>query len=158
MEIGAEHERRRAIPVPARLDHLAVGNDCFECELQPGIRTARIDHDVSVPRCVCDVGEAHPELVGYLFSRWVDVDQRDVDTRDAAQEACDAATDHARADDGDTVADDRRGVPQHIDGRFDRAREHGSACRDSIRNRYDGISGYDKRGLVGEKRENDLSR
>jgi hypothetical protein len=125
--------------------------------LQPSIRSARVDHDVAIERWVRDVGEADAELIRDLFSRWVHVDQRDVNARDTPQESCDAATDHAGTDYRDTVTDDRRGVPEHIDGRFDRAREHGATCRDSSGDRCDGASGDDKCGLMREKRENDLS-
>jgi hypothetical protein len=157
MEVGAKYQRDRPISVPARLDHFAIGDDSFECELQPRIRTAGIDHEVSLPRCPRTVGEVDTEMIGYRLSCRVHIDERHRDAGDAVEQARDAATDHPRTNNRDAIADHGSGIPKHIDRRFDGARKHGPARRDSIRHRYDGVGAYDKRGLVGEERENDLS-
>ena len=49
------------------------------------------------------------------------------------EQARDAAADHAGADDGDPVADQRRGVPQRVDRGLDGAGEHGALRRHVVR-------------------------
>ncbi|MDY7556373.1 hypothetical protein [Cryobacterium sp. 10C3] len=145
MEIGAQHERDRAIAVPARLEDLTVGDHCFEGELQPGGRTARVDYDVPVTRRPRDVGETNAQSIRNHLARRVDVDQSDLDPGDAAEQSCDTTPDHAGADDGHPVADKWTSIPEHIDSCFDRAREHGATCRYPGGNRHDRIGGDDER-------------
>ena len=52
---------------------------------------------------------------------------------EAAQQACDAATDHPGADDGDPVAQQRCGVPEGVHGGLDRAGEDGTGGRHVLR-------------------------
>ena len=74
-------------------------------------------------------GEVDAERGGDVGPAGIDVDERDLDAGEPGQQAGDAAADHAGADDRDPVADQRRGVPQRVDGGLDGAGEHGAARR-----------------------------
>ena len=64
------------------------------------------------------------------------------------QQPGDAAADHAGADHGDPVADQRSGVPQRVDGGLHGAGEHRAPGRDVVGHRHDGRRGHDVGGLV----------
>lgn len=54
----------------------------------------------------------------------VDVHQGDLSSWEAGEQPRDTAADHAGADDRDPVADQRRGIPQRVDGSLHRAGEN----------------------------------
>ena len=64
----------------------------------------------------------------------IDIHERDLHSREAAQQAGDAATDHAGSDHGDPVTEQWRGIPQGVDGGLDRARQNGTSCRHVLGN------------------------
>ena len=68
-------------------------------ELQPVLRAAGVDDDVALERRVVGVRVRDAEALAHRRLRAVDVDDDDVDARDAAQQPRDGAADHARPDD-----------------------------------------------------------
>ncbi len=74
-------------------------------------------------------------------------------TRVPTQQPCDAAADHPCADDGDPVAEQRRGVPQGVDGGLDGAREHGTTGWHAVGHDGHGARRHDVGGLVGVQAE-----
>ena len=78
----------------------------------------------------------------------IDVDERDLHRREPAQQARDAAADHAGADDGDPVAEQRCGVPQGVDRGLDRARQHGTSGRHALGHDGDRVGRHHVGGLV----------
>ena len=78
----------------------------------------------------------------------IDVDERDLHRREPAQQARNAAADHPGADDRDPVAEQRRGVPQRVDGGLDRAREHGASGRHVLGHDRDRAGRHHVGGLV----------
>jgi len=71
----------------------------------------------------------------------------------ASCQARDRAADHARPDDRDPVADEGRGIPQHVHGGLDRAGQHGTPCGHTFGYECHGRLGHDERGLVREQAE-----
>ena len=149
-----EVETNGAVAEPARHDDLALGRG------SPPGRTAALPPSRShPPRCPDRAARrrgartATPSASADGGLRAVHVDQHDVDARDLTREPCDGAADHPGPDDGDAIADERRGIPQHVDRGLDRAREHGPAGRNALGHHRDGGFGHDERRLMGEKGE-----
>ena len=78
----------------------------------------------------------------------VDVDEGHPDAGEPGEQPRDAAADHAGADDGDPVADQRRGVPQRVDRGLHRAGEHGPRRRHVVGHDGHGRGRHDVGGLV----------
>ena len=107
-------------------------------------------HDqVAVVRRVGGQGETDPERGGQRGPLRVGVHELHLRAREAGQHGGDARADHARADHGDPVADQRRGVPERVDGGLDGAGEHGSCGRHALRNDGD-RAGRDHVGGAGD--------
>ena len=66
-----------------------------------------------------------PRASAIVGARRVGVDQLDADAGEAGQQRGDRAADHAAADHGDPVADQRRGVPQRVHRGLHRAGQDG---------------------------------
>ena len=129
VERAAEREPHLGVAVPAEVEHRALGREQVERALQPGRRRARVDDQVAAAGGVVRPREAGAERGRDLGPRRVDVDERHLDRREPGEQAGDAAADHPGADHGDAVADQRRRVPQGVDGGLDRAGEHGARGR-----------------------------
>ena len=120
------------VAVPAEVEHRRLRSEQVERELQPGSRGARVDDEVEVAaRAATSSGRAKPtpSRVGHVGSGGVHVDERHPAPGDPGEQPGDAAAHHPRPDDGDPVTDPRRRVPERVDGRLDRAREHGPSRR-----------------------------
>ena len=111
MERAAEREPHLGVAVPAELEHRALGREQVERALEPGRGRARVHDQVAPAGGVLRAREAGAERGRDLGPRRVDVDERDLDRREAGEQAGDAAADHPGADDGDAVADQRRARP-----------------------------------------------
>ena len=86
-------------------------------------------------------GERDPEGGCDVGAVGIDVDEGDLCRRKQVEQASDAAADHACTDDRDPIADERRRVPQRIDGRLDGAGENGPCGRNAVRHDRDGSAG-----------------
>ena len=132
MERAAQRQLDLVVAVPAEVDDRALGREQVERSLQPGGRGAGVHDQVAAAGGVGRQREPDAERGGDLGAARIDVDERDLDRREPAQQARDAAADHAGADDGDPVAEQRGGVPQGVDGGLDGAREDGAGGRHVI--------------------------
>ena len=115
------------VAVPAEVDDRALGREQVERALEPGGRRAGVHDQVATVGGVGRQREVDAERGRDVGPAGIDVDERDLQRRKPAQQACDAAADHPGADDGDPVAEQRRGVPEGVDGGLDGAREHGAS-------------------------------
>ena len=129
VERAAQREPDLVVAVPAQLEHRALGREQLERALQAGGGRARVHDQVALAGGVLRPREAGAERGRDLGPRLVDVDERDLDRREAGEQPRHAAADHPGADDCDPVADERRGVPQGVDGGLDGAGEHGARGR-----------------------------
>ena len=127
VEGAAQRERDLGVAVPAEVDDRALGREQIERLLEPGGRRAGVHDQVAAVGGVGRQREVDAERGRDIGAAGIDVHERDLHGREPAQQACDAAADHAGADDGDPVAEQRRGVPEGVDGGLDRAREHGAS-------------------------------
>ena len=91
--------------------------------------------------------------LGDVGARGVDVDERDVHSRELREQPGDAAADHAGADDREPVAGERADVPHRVDGGLDGAREHGTLGRHLVGDHGDSGGRHDVRSLVGIQAE-----
>jgi hypothetical protein len=148
VEGAAERERDLAVAVPAEVEHRALGREELERPLQSGRRGARVHDEVAITGGVVGQREADAERRGDLRAGRIDVDQRDLRPGEPREQARDRATDHAGADDGDAVADQRRCVPERVHGGLDRARQHRPCRRHVVRDDRDRAGRDDVRGLV----------
>ena len=142
VERAAERERDLGVAVPAEVEDRAFGREQVERALQAGRRRARVHDEVAVAGGVLRAREADAERGRDRRPRGVDVDERDLHRRKAGEDPRDAAADHPGADDGDAVADERRRVPQGVDGGFDGPGEHGARRRHVV--------GHDGHGARGD--------
>ena len=148
VEGAAQREPHLAVAVPAELEHRALGREQLERALEAGGRRARVHDQVAVAGGVLRPREAGAERRRDLGPRRVDVDERDLDAREPREQAGDAAADHAGADDGDAVADQRGRVPEGVDGGLHRAREHGARRRHVVGHDGHGAGRHHVGGLV----------
>ncbi len=126
VERAAERQPHLGVAVPAEVDDGALGREQVERPLEPGGRRAGVHDQVATVGGVGRQREVDAERGRDLGPAGIDVDERDLHRREPAQQAGDAAADHPGADDGDPVAEQRRGVPQRVDGGLDGAGEHGA--------------------------------
>ena len=129
MERAAQREAHLGVAVPAEVEHGALRREQVQRALQPGGRRARVHDEVAAAGGVLRQREGRPERGRDRRPCGVDVDERDLDRWESRQQPRDAAADHPGADDGDAVADQRRRVPQGVEGRLDGAREHRAGGR-----------------------------
>ena len=148
VERPAQREADLRVAVPAEVDDGALGREQVERQLQPGGRRAGVHDQVAAVGGGGRKREVRAEGGRDAGPPGIDVHERDLDGRDPAQQACDAAADHSGADDGDPVADQRGGVPESVDGGLHGAREHGAGGWYILG--HDGYRGgrYDVGGLV----------
>ena len=148
VERAAEREPHLGVAVPAELEHRALGREQVQRALEPGRRRARVHDQVAAAGGVVRLREADAERGRDLGPRRVHVDERDLDRREAGQQAGDAAADHPGADDGDAVADQRGRVPERVDRRLDGAGEHRARGRHVVGHDGHGAGRHDVRRLV----------
>ena len=128
MERPAQREPDLRVAIPAEVDDGALGREQVERQLEAGGRRTGVDDQVAAVGGAGRQREVDAERCRHARAAGIDVHQHDLDG-EPAEQASDAAADHAGADDRDPVADQRSGVPQRVDGRLDDAREHGAAGR-----------------------------
>ncbi len=126
VEPAAQRQLDRRVAVPAEVGHGAVVAEQVERELEAGGGAAGVDDEVEVVGRVLGERERRAECGRDLRPVALGVDEGHLDARHRGQQAGHAAPDHAGADDGDPVADERPGVPQRVDRGLDRAGEHGT--------------------------------
>ena len=119
VERAAQRKPDLAVAVPAEVDDRALGREQVQRALEPGGRRAGVHDQVATVGGVGRQREVDAERGGDVGPAGIDVHERDLHRREAAQQARDAAADHPGADDGDPVADQRRGVPEGVDRGLD---------------------------------------
>ncbi len=144
----------RLVAVPAQLDDRGIRGEQVQRELQPERRRAGMEDDVLAAGRVLGPREVDSErgCGGRPALRSTSTSVT-CDARDAADQPGDAAADHAGADDRDPVADQRRGVPQGVDGGLHGPGEHGPLGRDPVRHHGHRIGRHDVRRLMREQAE-----
>ena len=148
VERAPERQPNLGVAVPAEVDDRAFGGEQVERPLEPGGRRARVHDQVATVGCVGRQREVDAERGRDIGAAGIDVHERDLHPREPAQQPCDAAADHPGADDGDSVADQGRGVPQRVDGGLDGAGEHGTCGWHALRHDGHGTGRNHVGGLV----------
>ena len=106
-------------------------------------------HDeVAAAGGVAGAANVDAQPVGDLGPGAVHVDEGHVDAGEAGEQSGHRAADHAGSDHRDPVADERRRVPERVDGGLHRPREHGPGGRHVLRHDRDGGGRHDVRRLV----------
>ena len=141
-------EPHLGVAVPTEVQHGALGREQVERALQPRRRRARMHDEVAPADGIFWPREAGAECGRDLGPGAVDVDERDLDRGEPRQQASDAAPDHPSADDGDAVSQQRRCIPQGVDGGLDRAGEHGARGRHGVGHDGHRAGGHHVRRLV----------
>ena len=148
VEGAAQRQPDLDVAVPAEVDDRALGREQVERPLEPGGRRAGVHDEVATVGGVGRQREVDAECGRDVGPAGIDVHERDLHRREPAQQARDAAADHAGADDGDPVAEQGRGVPEGVDGGLDRAREHGASGRHVLGHDGHGAGRHHVGGLV----------
>ena len=119
---------------PYQLSSMTVpsGREQVQRPLEPGGRRAGVHDQVATVGGVGRQREVDAERGRDVGPAGIDVDERDLHAGNRREQARDAAADHPGADDGDPVAEQRRGVPQGVDGGLDGAGEHGTRGRHAL--------------------------
>ncbi len=141
------------VPVPAQVEDRSLRREQVQRALQPGRGGAGVDDEVTTVGGVGGQGEVDAERRGDDGAGAVDVDQRDRDAGVPGQQPRDAAADHAGADHGDPVADQRGGVPERVDRGLDGAGQHGTRRRYALGHDDDSGGRHHVRALVRVKAE-----
>ena len=120
---------------------------------RPAPRAAGVDHRVAVARCLVGQREGHAERGSGVGPLRHGIDQGDLDPGDAGEQASRAAADHAGADHGHPVTDQRAGVPQRVDGGLDGTGQDRPAGGHTVGHHEDRLHRHDVRRLVGVQAE-----
>ena len=119
-----QHMRDVGIAIPAQVDDRSFGGQQVERQLKPGSLRARVEHEIALFLDASGQGELDAERLGDACACGVDVHQSDVHSGIASDQSGDRAADHAGAHDRHSVADQRRRIPQGVDGGLDGAGQH----------------------------------
>ena len=144
----AERQVHFAAAVPAHLEHGRLEPGQREGGLQAAIRGAGVDDQILLGGGRFRGMKVDAQRLPQETLALVDIDQLDVGTGQAGAEPGHQSADHASADDADSVADSRGGIPQGIERRFHVGAEDRALRRHVRRQRDDIVGTHAVMGLV----------